>query len=366
MLRIKKDPREHIENHKLLQYLKDVMVKFFRKIRQQLFREGNLRKYLAYAVGEIFLVVIGILLALQINNWNESRKANQQTNELFSRVQKELARNISNANETIGRYKAEHLDIYKLKNKTVNAQDYHDNPAIAYLIFGAYPTDIDDQAFNNLIDFQGEFSMEQDALISKMKTLYNVDKRLIEILNEQILANYFKYEEKLKNTQSWYGDYALYNGLTDKMIAYFLNDPFYFNEVVSYLSTNYGEHLTATIQFRTESLAIYQDLSDYLNLPKDTMIIKELSNFDHFVGIYNSPKDRSKLYQITKDKNRFIFSTRKNNTDSTLLSSFPFYPETKSSIVLKEGFGKFIFDDHQVTGLIYSTGAKRLELIKLD
>jgi len=50
------------------------MIKFFRKIRQNLLVENKTGKYLKYAIGEIILVVIGILIALQINNWNESRK----------------------------------------------------------------------------------------------------------------------------------------------------------------------------------------------------------------------------------------------------------------------------------------------------
>ncbi len=49
------------------------MIKFFRKIRQQLLIRSKTGKYLKYAVGEIVLVVIGILIALQINNWNEKR-----------------------------------------------------------------------------------------------------------------------------------------------------------------------------------------------------------------------------------------------------------------------------------------------------
>lgn len=49
------------------------MIKFFRKIRQKLINEGNLKRYLLYAFGEILLVVIGILIALQINDWNQNR-----------------------------------------------------------------------------------------------------------------------------------------------------------------------------------------------------------------------------------------------------------------------------------------------------
>jgi hypothetical protein len=50
------------------------MIKFFRRIRKKLLVEGKIGNYFKYAIGEIILVVIGILIALQINNWNEKRK----------------------------------------------------------------------------------------------------------------------------------------------------------------------------------------------------------------------------------------------------------------------------------------------------
>ncbi len=50
------------------------MIKFFRKIRQKLLSENKFSRYVIYAIGEIILVVIGILIALQINNWNEAKK----------------------------------------------------------------------------------------------------------------------------------------------------------------------------------------------------------------------------------------------------------------------------------------------------
>ena len=51
------------------------MIKFFRKIRYNLMEQNKTGKYLKYAIGEIILVVIGILIALQVNNWNENRNA---------------------------------------------------------------------------------------------------------------------------------------------------------------------------------------------------------------------------------------------------------------------------------------------------
>ena len=52
----------------------NLMIKFFRKIRYDLMEKNKTGKYLKYAIGEIVLVVIGILIALQINNWNERVK----------------------------------------------------------------------------------------------------------------------------------------------------------------------------------------------------------------------------------------------------------------------------------------------------
>ena len=50
------------------------MIKFFRRIRQQLLSQNKFSKYMLYAIGEILLVVIGIVIALQLNTWNEGRK----------------------------------------------------------------------------------------------------------------------------------------------------------------------------------------------------------------------------------------------------------------------------------------------------
>jgi hypothetical protein len=66
------------------------MIKFFRKIRQNLLSEGKTGKYLKYAIGEIILVVIGILIALQLNNLNENKKNDVFEKEILSQIQENL------------------------------------------------------------------------------------------------------------------------------------------------------------------------------------------------------------------------------------------------------------------------------------
>ncbi len=66
------------------------MIKFFRKIRQDLLSEGKTGKYIKYAIGEIILVVIGILIALQLNNLNEKKKNNVFEKEILSQIQENL------------------------------------------------------------------------------------------------------------------------------------------------------------------------------------------------------------------------------------------------------------------------------------
>lgn len=70
------------------------MLKFFRNIRYNLMNTGKTSKYFKYAIGEIILVVIGILIALQINNWNESNKENNTANLLAKSLIEDLNKDV--------------------------------------------------------------------------------------------------------------------------------------------------------------------------------------------------------------------------------------------------------------------------------
>lgn len=70
------------------------MIRFFRSIRQSLLAQGRITRYFTYAVGEIVLVVVGILIALQVNNWNAERKSRIQERALLREMHGNLSKDL--------------------------------------------------------------------------------------------------------------------------------------------------------------------------------------------------------------------------------------------------------------------------------
>ncbi|MEJ1224133.1 DUF6090 family protein [Sediminicola sp. 1XM1-17] len=95
------------------------MIKFFRKIRQNLLSEGKTGKYLKYAIGEIILVVIGILIALQLNNLNENKKNDVFEKEILSQIQE----NLKSDKLVLKQIELNFMKAIASSNKILNAQE---------------------------------------------------------------------------------------------------------------------------------------------------------------------------------------------------------------------------------------------------
>ena len=108
------------------------MIKFFRNIRQNLVMENKNGMYFKYAVGEIVLVVIGILIALQINNWNENVKKLKQEKIYYCKIKEDLEsdkinikRSLKSLNERISSAKRALNNLYDgVNDKSVILKDY--------------------------------------------------------------------------------------------------------------------------------------------------------------------------------------------------------------------------------------------------
>ncbi|MCL6257667.1 DUF6090 family protein [Aquiflexum sp. TKW24L] len=91
------------------------MISLFRKIRQKLLSQNRITRYLAYALGEILLVVIGILIALQVNNANQRRLDNIRRNEYIIRIKGDIESDLKHLDELadgLGKENVENIDRY--------------------------------------------------------------------------------------------------------------------------------------------------------------------------------------------------------------------------------------------------------------
>ena len=89
------------------------MIKLFRNIRQSLIMQNKTGNYLKYAIGEIVLVVIGILIALQVNNWNENRKIEKEQIVFLTNLKEDLVNDLDQMNRI--------LDYQSQKLENINA-----------------------------------------------------------------------------------------------------------------------------------------------------------------------------------------------------------------------------------------------------
>ncbi|MBC2839857.1 DUF6090 family protein [Robiginitalea sp. SC105] len=103
------------------------MLRFFRTLRQKLLTENQFSKYLLYAIGEILLVVIGILIALQIDNWNEKRITKQREIKYITELNHNLKRNLRQFESFSSAQKELIHNMSKLIEYNRNGLKYHDS-----------------------------------------------------------------------------------------------------------------------------------------------------------------------------------------------------------------------------------------------
>ncbi|WKK66516.1 DUF6090 family protein [Lutimonas zeaxanthinifaciens] len=274
------------------------MLHFFRKIRRDLLANSQFFKYLKYAIGEIVLVVLGILIALQINNWNEERKARDQTKILLEEVALELAKNIIKS-EVVIDYRLENDSLFfKMLNKKLTYEDYKSD----FFLHVNFPLDhrqvnpIDDN-FQKLIRGYSSFSPQLDTIVSRLKDIYGNEKNFVDNYDEDMTDQALELRDKLKREIPSFSDFR--NSKTsDELIEYCLNDEYYRNEVADIYFVGTRNHLYWVNIFRLKSLKAYEDICDALSLAKDSSITRNLEDYQQYRGTYELIRPNSDVEKV--------------------------------------------------------------------
>jgi Family of unknown function (DUF6090) len=165
------------------------MIKFFRKIRQNMIKENRTSKYLLYAIGEIVLVVIGILIALSINNWNDEKNAKLETQ----------AQRRSNLEEIYYDLKNDVIVLDAIINQLQGQKE-----ASKYVL-KVLESD-DKYVSDSLKFFQNQFKASRSVTIDRTKNTWdnlNTSGQLLslkeDLLNKKLFEYYTYYDSRIKN-----------------------------------------------------------------------------------------------------------------------------------------------------------------------
>jgi hypothetical protein len=205
------------------------MIKFFRKIRYNLMETGKTGKYFKYAIGEIVLVVIGILIALQINNWNENRKLQEKAYNYLQRLKIDLD-NISedvdgSVRSTERRYKRALVTLEALKAKELlpsNQKDFESH------LSGYFKFEFSTQnttAYNEMISSGdlgliknewlrnafAELSDNRDFLIELNQSNHNAYKNNSELIEKHVQYNIINLDTDSTKVKAIYDFDAMVN-----------------------------------------------------------------------------------------------------------------------------------------------------------
>lgn len=160
------------------------MIQFFRRIRQRLLSENKFSKYLLYAIGEIFLVVIGILIALQINNWNEWRKDRKVEVKLLKEIQENLTAGIEDLQYTVDIDHSIMICQKIIINHLTNKLPYNDSLATNfYHLPNAVHLETPSSGYYSLKS-RGLEVIQNDSLRSQIINTYDIDLPWLQSLYE--------------------------------------------------------------------------------------------------------------------------------------------------------------------------------------
>jgi len=226
--------------------------------------ENKTSKYLKYAIGEILLVVIGILIALQINNWNQNSQNRQKVDTLLGKILKDIEIDINEVISITKFYATKDSLARLVLSDALTAADYQQPTSMNLhaLVTNYSEINLRINSYNNLMNSQDIIPEEYDAVLEQLALLYNDHYNYAEQAEDKYRDGMDNYSDYLFENYDWYFTQDYFTN-TDR-IDFYLNNVRYKGMVEEYLSSAIHNYLRFNINYAMAAIDTYKLIHEAL------------------------------------------------------------------------------------------------------
>jgi hypothetical protein len=235
------------------------LFRFFRTLRQRLLAENRVSRYLLYAFGEILLVVIGILIAFQIDSWNEKRKYDKELANIYERLILDVENDLGEFWGILAGSNREKAVFLKVMNDSVSA-DLFDAGLSRLVTNYFYPPVLNTTGIQQLKGINSK-----NPLALRLIDFYDEMDRRISLMDADIKEQSNDLIKKLRDSPlPWFAEWMRKNITKDNSSAelqdYFLNSPEYKNYVAKSYNDIYNNYVPLITIYTDQLMALREEL----------------------------------------------------------------------------------------------------------
>ena len=237
----------------------------FSKIKRRLLNQKKIRNYLQYAIGEIILIVIGILIAVSINNWNERRHQKNIKNGIFSVIVTDVKSDTAEAKQIINFYKKREATFLRVASDSLSNKEVRNCNYCPSLITTRRLFRLNKRGFQQLREYKDFSVSNQDSLIFNIINFYSQTDGIIETFRDDITRDVNNNIKNWRNEYPWFVDIVINRKLNDKASSYFGKSQEYKNKVAHHYVLIYRNYVPALKTFLNRAENILSQLQRRLD-----------------------------------------------------------------------------------------------------
>lgn len=234
----------------------------FAKIKMKLLNKNKIGPYIRYAIGEIILIVIGVSIAISLNNWNKKRQQEKVINGIFSILISDMKSDTVEVSQIIDFYNKRKSTFLKVTNDLLSKDEIIECNC-TFLIATRRLFSLNIRGFNQLRDYKDISANSNDTLVFKIIDFYSRMTVLVENQNDLIDKDIIGNLVYWRDSYPWFSSF-LQHKLTKEELSYFGSSQEYRNKVAYHYVLIFKNYIPVLKSFQNQSEKIISKLNSRL------------------------------------------------------------------------------------------------------